>query len=242
MTIKQRQWQLYFLGYYDGKIDGIWGDKSRNATKQFQADYGLWADAIFGYSAEAKSSDVIKKIQKIIGAAVDGLAGEETKTATAKYQKANGLSATGIADKATRAKMGVDEPQSATSTNKTESTAKSGDFWDEIKHFKKSEIKCHCGGKYCSGYPAEPQEKLIRAADKVREHFGKPMSVSSGVRCSRHNSAVGGVSNSRHLSGKAMDFCVSGLPASLVLPYVQSLSGIRYAYAINNNYVHMDIE
>ena len=77
-------------------------------------------------------------------------------------------------------------------------------------------------------------------AENVREHFGKAMPVSSGLRCTRHNANVGGVSNSRHLSGKAMDFCVSGVPAATVLSYVKQQKGIRYA--IDGSYVHMDIE
>ena len=41
MTIKQRQWQLYYLGYYGGGIDGIWGAGSKAATVGFQNDSGL---------------------------------------------------------------------------------------------------------------------------------------------------------------------------------------------------------
>jgi uncharacterized protein YcbK (DUF882 family) len=84
-------------------------------------------------------------------------------------------------------------------------------------------------------------ETLIRVADRVREHFGKPITVSSGRRCANHNARVGGVANSRHLSGKAMDFCVSGKSASQVLEYVQKQPEIRYAYAIDDSYVHMDV-
>ena len=47
---------------------------------------------------------------------------------------------------------------------------------------------------------------LVRKADALRAHLGVPIHVSSGVRCKSHNAAVGGVSNSRHLTGKAMDF------------------------------------
>ena len=115
-----------------------------------------------------------------------------------------------------------------------------GTFWDNVKYFKRSEFACKCGGKYCNGYPAEPKEKLIMVAENVREHFGKAMPVSSGLRCTRHNANVGGVSNSRHLSGKAMDFCVSGVPAATVLSYVKQQKDIRYA--IDGSYVHMDIE
>jgi hypothetical protein len=120
--------------------------------------------------------------------------------------------------------------------------AQNGDFWDSIKYFQKSEFKCKCGGKHCNGYPEEPSEKLVKVADRTREHFGKPITVSSGVRCAKHNEKVGGVANSRHRYGKAMDFCVSGMPASIVLAYVQSQKEIRYAYAIDNTYVHMDVE
>lgn len=40
MTTKQKQCLLYYLGYYIGKIDGIWGEKSLNATICFQDDFG----------------------------------------------------------------------------------------------------------------------------------------------------------------------------------------------------------
>ena len=176
---------------------------------------------------------------------IDGSWGTLSKTATRAFKQDFGLSDDSVVDESTEKALAhavcYGMPAKNVETDKNVGS-KTGTFWDEIKHFKKSEFKCKCGGKYCKGYPEEPKEKLIRIADKVRNHFGKPMTVSSGVRCKQHNANVGGVSNSRHLSGKAMDFCVSGVPASLVLPYVQSQSGIRYAYAIDNNYVHMDIE
>ena len=38
MTIRQKQWQLYYLGYYGGEIDGIWGSQSKAAAVHFQED------------------------------------------------------------------------------------------------------------------------------------------------------------------------------------------------------------
>jgi len=35
MTIKQKQWQLYYLSYYGGGIDGIWGKQSKAAAIRF---------------------------------------------------------------------------------------------------------------------------------------------------------------------------------------------------------------
>ena len=114
-------------------------------------------------------------------------------------------------------------------------------WWDTIRHFTREEFECHCGGKYCNGYPAEPAKQLIQVADRVREHFGAPAIVSSGVRCETHNAIVGGISNSRHLTGKAMDFCVTGKSAEQVLAYVKLQPEINFAYAIDSEYVHMDI-
>ena len=116
------------------------------------------------------------------------------------------------------------------------------DWWQTIRYFTREEFRCRCGGKYCDGFPAEPSRTLVELADQVRGHFKKPALPSSGLRCSRHNSACGGVANSRHLTGKALDFRVQGIGASEVLRFVQTIPQVRYAYAIDGNYVHMDIE
>ena len=114
--------------------------------------------------------------------------------------------------------------------------------WDKVKYFRREEFQCHCGGKYCNGYPAEMKKKLLVVADRVREHFGAAALVSSGARCETHNKNVGGVTNSRHLVGKAMDFCIRGKTAAEVLEYVQQQPEIRYAYACDSLYIHMDIQ
>ena len=46
MTIKQKQWQLYYLGYYGGEIDGIWGNESKVAAVRFQKDY-TWMQTVY---------------------------------------------------------------------------------------------------------------------------------------------------------------------------------------------------
>lgn len=176
---------------------------------------------------------------------IDGIWGAGSKTACKAFQKDFGLDADGIAGDATQKALkhsvcyGIEKNATA-EDDATENAT--GTFWDEIKYFTREEFKCKCGGKYCNGYPAEPQETLVRAAVKVREHFGVPVSISSGLRCPTHNANNKGVYNSRHLTGKAMDFSVRGFNATSVLPYVQSLSEIRYAYAIDFNWVHMDIQ
>lgn len=244
MTNKQKQWQLFFLGYYTGKIDGIWGEKSRSGTLLFQMDFFpdriAW-DGIFGASTEAKSREIIDAIQDVVTAYADkllvndGLAGPATVAATKAFQEAMGLPATGIADKDTRTSI------EACGGYVTREEAENDDFWDDIEYFDREEFKCKCGGKHCGGFPAEPKEALVRLAEGARRHFRARATVVSGLRCQVHNANEGGVANSQHMYGEAVDLNIAGVSADRLLAYIKTQPGVRYAYKINTTNVHFDI-
>lgn len=115
-----------------------------------------------------------------------------------------------------------------------------------IEYWSPEEFKCRCGeyhAPYCNGFPVLPNRKLLELADDVRRHFGRPGHRSSGIRCVQHNADQPGAAvNSRHLQGKALDFRIEGNTANQTLTYVNTLPGVRYAYAIDESYVHMDVE
>lgn len=113
-------------------------------------------------------------------------------------------------------------------------------FWKSVKHFNKSEFACKCGGRYCDGHPAEISRRVVEVLDTVREYTGKPVVVSSGVRCKNHNKSVGGVGNSYHLKGRAADFTVCGYSAQTTINVVNTL-GLKpiELYAIDSCYVHI---
>lgn len=146
--------------------------------------------------------------------AIDGIWGTLSKTATKAFQKDFGLTADGICGTETEkalkhavaygmtAQEAVDEPES-------------GDFWEDIEYFTRDEFKCQCGGKYCDGFPVEPDEQLVRNLDKFRKALGVPVSISSGVRCAQHNANVEGAANSQHLYGKAADLHSSKTPEEM---------------------------
>lgn len=52
--VKTLQMMLNTLGYFAGKVDGIFGNKTRNAVKSFQRHNGLTADGVFGPKSRAK--------------------------------------------------------------------------------------------------------------------------------------------------------------------------------------------
>ena len=195
MTVRQVQLLLSYLGYEPGTADGIPGEKTRSAIRQFQSREGLETDGIAGSKTQGKLLEAVAQGRMV--------------------------------------------PQAGEST---EATGADGDFWKDIRYFSRNEpyIACPCGR--CGGFPAEPSERLMRLADKVRQQAGAVMIPSSTVRCPAHNAEVGGVANSRHLLGKAMDFSIRGFPAEKTLALVRQQKEVRYAYAIDGSHVHMDVE
>ena len=66
-------------------------------------------------------------------------------------------------------------------------------------------------------------EGLVVLLQCIREHFGKPVHITSGYRTAEHNAAVGGSKSSQHLLGRAADFYVEGVPVATVAAYVETL-------------------
>lgn len=153
------------------------------------------------------------------GIAVDGFAGKETKNA---LKQAVSL---GYPDK----------EEAPTEPGET------GTFWDHITYWTREEFRCQCYGKYCGGFPAEPDQTLVELLDDVRKHFGRPGHRSSGLRCETWNALQGGVGNSYHRIGKAMDFSIEDHSSAEVCAYIRTLPGCKYTYEIDGTYVHVEV-
>lgn len=175
---------------------------------------------------------------------VDGVWGGKSRDAVKDFQDDNNLKADGVFGNATKKKV-LAHISAETGFKKATSTASgkvsASGFWASVKYFKKEEFTCKCGGKYCKGNTAQPQEKLIRVLETMRDNLGGKMTIVSGIRCTKHNANEGGVSNSRHLSGKAADIRVAGKTADQVLAEAKKHPDVRYAYKINSTNVHVDI-
>lgn len=151
----------------------------------------------------------------------DGAMGRNTQAAVRRFQADYGLTADGDPGSATQKMLIGAVAGTAAKVDKPaqtgQETGKTGTFWDDIQYFTRAEFKCQCGGKYCNGFPAEPAEETVRMADEIRRRAGVPLKVNSGVRCKQHNADpnVGGVWNSLHLTGQAVDLSGSISPAKL---------------------------
>jgi hypothetical protein len=56
----------------------------------------------------------------------------------------------------------------------------------------------------------------------VRDHFGKPVKISSGFRCAALNQAAGGSATSDHCKGQACDFEIDGVPNPELAAWIES--------------------
>ena len=70
-------------------------------------------------------------------------------------------------------------------------------------------------------------EGLVVLLQCIREHFGKPLHITSGYRTAAHNAAVGGSKSSQHLLGRAADFWVEDTPVASVAAYAETLLPAR---------------
>jgi len=64
----------------------------------------------------------------------------------------------------------------------------------------------------------------------VRDHFGKPVKISSGFRCSALNQATGGSATSDHCKGQACDFEIDGISNPELAEWIES--NLKYTQLI----------
>ena len=176
---------------------------------------------------------------------VDGEWGTLSKTACTAFQKDfGGINVDGFGgtetDKALCHSVAYGMP--AKKIDKSDKENYTGTFWDEIEYFTPDEFKCKCGGKYCKGYPHEPDERMVRTVNQLRKNLGVPITIVSGLRCKTWNAIQGGVSNSQHMYGEAADIYAKGVSQSRVEAELDKIGGVRYHYAIkDSSNVHFDV-
>ena len=84
--------------------------------------------------------------------------------------------------------------------------------------FKVREFRCRDGSDVVM-----IDESLVVLLQCIREHFGKPVTITSGYRTAAHNTAVGGAKSSQHLLGRAADIQVQDTDPLAVAAYAESL-------------------
>lgn len=107
-------------------------------------------------------------------------------------------------------------------------------------NFRSTEFDCH-GVGCCNETLVDMQ--LVEYLQKIRDHFGKPIIISSGYRCERHNRSVGGATASKHKAGMAADIMVTDVKPAEIAKYAESIGILGIGlYETNKDgfFVHID--
>lgn len=92
--------------------------------------------------------------------------------------------------------------------------------------------------------PESIKENLKELCEKVLEpirvHLNASIHISSGYRCERVNSAIGGVNTSQHCKGQAVDMIAQGKTVEEVYQFIKS-SGVIFDQCIQefDHWVHI---
>lgn len=125
-------------------------------------------------------------------------------------------------------------------TTMATNTYKKGQKTKLSENFSSLEFDCH-GSGCCSETIINP--KLVEYVQKIRDHFGKSITVTSGYRCPIHNKRIGGATGSRHSKGDAADIVVQGVTPREVAKYAESI-GIKgiglYETSADGYFTHID--
>lgn len=110
------------------------------------------------------------------------------------------------------------------------------------KNFNSYEFRCGLGSP-CSCSTILIDDKLVEYLQKIRDHFGKPITITSAYRCPSYNKSIGSGTGSYHSKGMACDIVVSGKTPREVAKYAESIGilGIGlYETNADGHFVHID--
>ena len=115
------------------------------------------------------------------------------------------------------------------------------------EYFTVNEFICKCGK--CKSIPEELEADILYLAKQlriIRQIVNAPIIINSGIRCYNHNKRIGGVKNSRHLKGQAVEIRSTEYTAVQLYNIIEAMrsKGIIYlGYTQlyrNKGFVHID--
>lgn len=109
-------------------------------------------------------------------------------------------------------------------------------FSTNKNYFKPGEFACKCG---CGVNGI--QEKLIKKLNIARNIAGIPFEITSGYRCIKHNKKVGGVANSSHIDGSAVDIYCDNDSDRFKIILGLLIAGFT-RIGIGKDFIHCDID
>ena len=103
------------------------------------------------------------------------------------------------------------------------------------QNFRVKEFACTDGSD-----PIFIDSDLVNVLQKIRNHFGKSVTITSAYRTPGKNKACGGTTYSQHLYGRAADIKVAGVAPKKVAAYAEKLLPKKGGIGVYNTFTHID--
>ena len=104
------------------------------------------------------------------------------------------------------------------------------------KHFKREEFECKCGCGFNS-----VDVVLLTVLEKIRNYFNEPVVITSGNRCIKYNAYIGGVNDSQHPKGMAVDFKVLNTFQDDVADFLERNYPYTFGIGRYDGRTHLDV-
>lgn len=104
-------------------------------------------------------------------------------------------------------------------------------------HFKPSETQCKCG---CG---LDINLEMLTKLNEIREAFGKPISLTSGKRCQKHNDEMRppGAKGSSHVKGVAADLVRTQELAKFLINNLEKFNLRMESLDKTPSWIHIDM-
>ena len=107
----------------------------------------------------------------------------------------------------------------------------------ELRYFKPQEFACKCG--QCGLGVKDMNPGTLQKLDHSRHTAGTPFVITSAIRCVDHNIRVGGVDDSSHVQGVAIDIAVKSSHARFRILKALLDGGFR-RIGVYKTFIHAD--
>ena len=98
-------------------------------------------------------------------------------------------------------------------------------------------LPCPCCGK------CDMSSELLEILDQIRNSLGRPVIITSGYRCSKHNATLdNSVSDSAHTSGLAVDISCRSSRDKYEILQEAMIRGSVTRVGIGRSFIHIDVD
>lgn len=108
-------------------------------------------------------------------------------------------------------------------------------------NFSRNEFKCK--GLNCCGGSDPINIELVRSLQNLRDMVGKALIVTSGFRCRKHNTEIGGAHNSQHIYADAADVKVpNGMTPDQLKEFAEKIPAFKLGgIGLYSTWIHLDV-